>query len=167
MTAKWSELVLLLCSHEERFEKDGKAFIAALLRPGKKRGPKMVIEVTALVGDFHLIAFERIRDNLRALGVEFVAFSTFNHSKEYQRYRIFVPLEKSLAPARFRMLWRYMRRELFLGLCEHHMHDICQLYFFPSCGKGAERFSFHNKGRLYEAPLRKVEIKRQLLYRDE
>ena len=152
-TFYWDCLAKRLCKHEVRKEKDGLAFTAALFYAGRMREPEAVREVTALIGDFHGIDFEQIKDNLQKRGVEFIAYSTFHHSKYYPRYRIFVPLEKSLAPARFRIIWPRLQRELFLDFCQSCVGRICQTHYFPSCIKGAPRFSFHNEGRFYVPPL--------------
>lgn len=148
-TFYWDYAAKRLRTHEERKEKDGLSFIAALFHEGRGIEPDAVREVTALVGDFHGVGFDQIKNKLQALEIEFVAYSTFYHSRYFSHFRIFVPLEKNITPGFFRMIWPSVQRELFLDSCERHADDMCTAYLFPACHKRSKKFSFHSKGRFY------------------
>lgn len=145
----WGEMVTVLCDHEVMSNNDGPGYVAAVFREGAKRGPKMVEEVTAVVADFHGITIDKIKENLKRQEIEFVIHSTFNHAKEFPRFRVFIPLERSLPPETFRRCWHHINNDLFENVANQCMHRASHFYWFPACQQRAEKFSFHNAGRFY------------------
>lgn len=127
----WPTLAERLCNYDERSTKDGRAWSPVTYRPGTTRARDNVEEVHALVLD---IDHADLPSDLLN-GLEYVAHTTFSHTAEDPRWRVVLPLTRSVVAEEWPSFW--LRANAYFGGCgDPQTKDRSRIFYLPSCLPG-------------------------------
>ncbi len=152
----WEELTHLVTSHEVSEEKEGKAWMPAVISPGPRKQERveywscLSIDVEAKAekqvdGIKHVIGplppgLPELADRLRTLGWAGVLATSFSHEQPTEagslgpRYRLVLPVSRPLAPAEIRPLGMYVGQLLGLTECmDTSCLEAARLFYLPRC----------------------------------
>jgi hypothetical protein len=133
----WDELVGLLSDHRENSEKErAPLWSPVTLVPGGTRKNAAVAQVNALVfdvdgGTAYATAKAALADR------EWIAYSTFSHTPEEERFHLVVRLDESVAGEAWARTYDELRKGFGFG---DVLRAPCHSYFLPQHRKGAEYF---------------------------
>lgn len=129
----WRDLAAKWPPHKVRAEKDGLAFSLAKLREGTTRAAANVEEITGVALDFdHGARLNDVVQRLRDKGIEAIAYTTFSHAPEDEKFRIVLPLRKAIKPAEYARVWAGANT-LTGGVADAACRDVSRLFYLPSC----------------------------------
>lgn len=146
-TVEWGQVVEQFKMHEVRTSKDGKAFTLGQLKPGSTRKNEHVEFLSAVVLDHDDgTSLEELTRALREY--EFLAVSTYGHTKKRLKCRLIIPLTRDVSPQEWPRIWEGANA-LVGGHADKAAKDPSRLYYFPSCPAetASEAFIMHNEGR--------------------
>lgn len=146
MSATWPELAERLTEFDERIGKEGPLWSPSLIAKGETRSNANVVSVSCLVLDFDdghdWSDFEG-----HWSGLEYVLHTTHQHTAAAPRWRAVFPLAEPVHGLDWPAIYRKLVTHLACGVCDPSCKDASRMYYLPSCGIGAERFSKHQQGR--------------------
>lgn len=146
MSATWPELAERLTEFNERIGKEGPLWSPSLIAKGETRSNANVVSVSCLVLDFDdghdWSDFEG-----HWSGLEYVLHTTHQHTVAAPRWRAVFPLAEPVHGLDWPAIYRKLVTHLACGVCDPSCKDASRMYYLPSCGIGAERFSKHQQGR--------------------
>lgn len=119
-------------------DKDGPWFIAGRFVPAERRTECLSV-LTGFVGDFDNGVVTRQFIEQLALpdgqlhGVQFFAYTSYSHGVERrERWRIFIPYDQEIPPARHRDFYEHFNR-VFDGNLDGSCAKTAQLWYLPGC----------------------------------
>lgn len=133
---------LALSRQERAKQKNGPGWIPGIFKPGGKRNDKSLRKLCFFVGDVDNNAGEHITLNrLRTAldGYEAVIHSTYSHSPDKPKFRFVVPLKRPIKPADHIQVFDHFNQLIGGGL-DRKGKTPSQIYYFPSCPPGAEKY---------------------------
>lgn len=145
------ELADLLTKHKTRAAKDGAAWAPAIFNGSRAKANAR--EVCAIVLDYDDGADPM--DATRALderGVCYIAHSTHSHTPAAPKFRIVIPLARSVPAKAWPEFYPRAARFFGQGKTDEKCKDASRLYFLPSHPKShaADAFSFYYPGDLLD-----------------
>lgn len=126
-------------------DKDG-AYVVLADFGGARRAYDTLLHSSGVPLDFDTgrIGAETIRATLP--GFSFIAFTTYAHTPDSGRWRVFVPTLSPMSPAEHAATWAHLNR-LFQGQADIAAKDATRLSYLPgSCLLPAEAQCFHSDG---------------------
>ena len=121
-----------------RRDKDGPWFIAGRFVPAERRTECLSV-LTGFVGDFDNGVITRqfieqlARPDGQLHGVQFFAYTSYSHGVERrERWRIFIPYDQEIPPARHRDFYEHFNR-IFGGNLDGSCAKTAQLWYLPGC----------------------------------
>ena len=152
----WKELIHVVTSHEVSEEKEGKAWMPAVISPGPRKKERveywscLPIDVEAKAekqddGIKQVVGplppkLQELADKLRTLGWAGVLATSFSHEQPIEagtlgpRYRLVLPISRPLAPAEIRPLGLYVGQLLGLAECmDTSCLEAARLFYLPRC----------------------------------
>jgi hypothetical protein len=142
---RWQVFARRLCRYDERPNKDGLAWSPVTYLPDTTRGKANVDAVHALVLDVdHApLPLDLLEER------EYVAHTTFQHTPEAPRWRVVLPLERSVSGADWPGFW--LRANAFFGGCvDPATKDSSRIFYLPSCPPGAQHEVKQQHGALLD-----------------
>lgn len=130
-------------------DKDG-AYVVLADFGGARRAYDTLLHSSGVPLDFDTgrVGAETIRATLA--GSAYVAFTTYAHTDDAQRWRVFVPVAVPMSPAEHEATWTHLN-ERFQGQADIAAKDATRLSYLPgTCLLPAEAQCFHSDGALYQ-----------------
>lgn len=133
----WDELVALLSEHRENADKERQALWSPVtLTLGGTRKNAAVERVNALVIDVDGgTAFEKAKEKL--VGREWIAYSTYSHTPEEQRYHVVIRLPEPVKGEEWAKAYDGLKAEIG---CGDTLRAPCHSYFVPQHQPGTAFF---------------------------
>ncbi len=115
--------------------KDGPCFCPATFRPGGRRCDADVKKIDFFVGDLDndngpIVTRAFIEERLT--GLEYLAHTSYSHSALCDKWRVVIPLKRSVTAGEFPAIFVHMNA-LVKGELDRQGKTPSQPYFFPSC----------------------------------
>ncbi len=115
--------------------KDGPCFCPAIFRPDGRRCNADVEEIDFFVGDLDndngpVVTRAFIEERLA--GLEYLAHTSYSHSALCDKWRVVLPLKRSVTAGEFPAIFAHMNA-LLKGELDRQGKTPSQPYFFPSC----------------------------------
>lgn len=137
----WQGICNLLTTHRERDKKDGVLFSPVTYRPSETRGLTGVETVCALVLDL-----DAQRPDAKLFeGFAYIAYTTYSHTQETPKWRVFLPLAAPIPAEEWPDLWRRMVH-VIAPYTDPACSDSSRMFYLPSCPKGSPRKAFVQDG---------------------
>lgn len=118
--------------------KDGPAFVGGLVRGGRRK--KENVDTRSLItldvdhADEHFFAAVEIV----LLGYAYLIYSTHSHRANKPKYRLIIPMDRSMNPDEYAAASRMTADMIGLGYFDKTTFDVHRLMYLPSCSKDAE-----------------------------
>lgn len=150
VTSTWSKIVKLVSSPEVRQKKTGPAWIPAVFKGN--RVDEKVLKITGFLGDFdnkdgNTVTEKSIKRCLK--GIQYLAHTSYSHTRVRERWRIFVPLGDELSRHHYFWIFAHFQR-IFDGELDESKKSPSQLYFLPTT-KNAKDYRWHEgKGKVFK-----------------
>lgn len=127
--------------------KDGPAFVGGAVKGGRrKRDSVNSRSLITLDADFANSDFANDVDFVLA-GFSYAIYSTHSHRENKQKYRLIVPLERTVTPDEYVAVSRKLADDIGLEYFDKTTFDIHRLMYFPSCSKDATPVLKINSGK--------------------
>lgn len=130
-------------------EKDGPGWIPGKMKSGLGRTKEAVEQITAVVLDIDSGNVDRKIIEHILEKIEYFAHTTYSHKLEKQKWRVIIPLKKSILPDLLPLLFEHFNN-LFKGDLDPVGKKPSQLYYYPSCPNDGPFDSFRNVGDLFD-----------------
>lgn len=130
MSTNWVKFCTVFSKHEPRPYKDGKAWSPVSYNKGTTRSNKNVDQIFFAVIDVdNGTPLDTVMEKFS--GYALLAHSSYSHTKEKQKYRVIIPLERPVKSKDWTPVWE--RINLMAGECnDPATKDSARLYFTPS-----------------------------------
>ena len=83
----------------------------------------------------------------RSVGqLEFCIYSTHKHSPENPRFRMLLPLSRTVSGTEYKAVARKLAQKIGIEYCDEASYVVSQVMYWPSCSKDAEYIFYVNEG---------------------
>lgn len=83
----------------------------------------------------------------RSVGqLEFCIYSTHKHSPENPRFRMLLPLSRTVSGTQYKAVARKLAQKIGIEYCDEASYVVSQAMYWPSCSKDAEYIFYVNEG---------------------
>lgn len=118
--------------------KDGPAFVGGLIRGGRRKkenvDTRSLITLDVDYGDDDFFwAVELVLG-----GIAYLVYSTHSHRPDRPKYRLIVPVARSMSPDEYAAVSRKLADNIGLHYFDKTTFDVHRLMYLPSCSKDAE-----------------------------
>ena len=133
----WDDLKKILSEHRENVDKErAPMWSPVTLADGGTRKNAAVVSVNALVVDVDGgTAYATAKERLA--GKEWIAYSTFSHSAEEERFHIVVRLPEAVSGSEWAQRYDEIRKDFGFG---DSLRAPCHSYFLPQHRPGSDWF---------------------------
>ncbi len=128
-------------------EKDGPAWSPAIYRGGGHRCNEDVTHLSAFVCDIDSgeIDVDTVQDRLA--GHAFLLHTTYSHTPEQPKLRVIIPFRDPFPASKLAQVYDHFS-EIFDGKLDPCSKKAAQMFYKPSCPRGAEFLAVEGTGRL-------------------
>jgi len=128
--------------------KDVGGFVAGKLKNGRRIKGAVELRSAAVV-DVDYGNTDLIKEFIARFNGRVVSYTTHSHTLENPRFRVIIPLEKTITAGEYKVLINILMSNIGLERCDKGSNQPERLMYFPSCPKDGQYDYYDNEKKNY------------------